>query len=352
MRIIQVINALIYGDAVSNDITYKSRLLNRMGFKTAIYSKWADEKSSEVSDDIKNMVAAPGDIVMHHYTGFSHISDEIIKSPCTKVLVYHNITPPEFFSPTDIEYEECRKGLIQVKEIAEEYDFITCDSAFNKASLNQLGIHTDMDILPILLDFESIEEYCKNKRSDDKTQVNFLFVGRVAPNKKLEDVIEVFNHYYQKINSNSKLTLVGNYHDKSPYYQSLYNKSKRLACRNNIYFTGLLDNDALYSNYADADIFLCMSEHEGFCVPLVESMYFRIPVIAYDSCAVADTMGGAGVLLRDKNPEMTAKLCHTILTRDEVRESIVGKQRSQAESFSEQKIKELLDILITKWIRK
>jgi len=349
MRVFQVLNALVYGDGVGNDVIGKHHLLEKMGYKSEIYCKWIDEKCSQYFNDISNLKVQPSDIILHHYTGFSYVANEVLESKCTKVLVYHNITPPEFFDKSSRDYEECKKGLVQIKEIAKNYDFLVCDSDFNLESLKRLGVQRDADILPILIDFGSIESYKTSQAADISGMVNFLFVGRIAPNKKQENVIAVFDYYFNYIDANSRLIFVGNYQQESKYYQSLFRLYNRLSCRNNVVFAGRMDNDGLYNHYANADIFLCMSEHEGFCIPLIESMYFGVPTLAYDSCAVGSTMGDAGVLLKGKNPEAIAKLCHTILTRREIRDCIIKKQDKRAESFSEKSITEQLRLLLNKW---
>jgi len=350
VRIIQVLNALDFGDGVSNDIINKYHLLKDLGYETAIYSKWVDDNCVDYYNYIENLKTSPDDIIIHHYSGRSHVSEVIAENRCIKVLIYHNITPPDFFAPDSVSYTECIEGLKEIKKISEQYDFFAGVSQFNIENLMQLGINGKMDVLPILVGFEKLKPYKQKRIEREKTEkVNFLFVGRIAPNKKQEDVIDIFNYYYCNINANCKLTFVGNYSWQEQYYNAIKEHLSSLRCCNNVEFTGKVSDEELYNYYADADIYVCMSEHEGFCIPLLESMYCGIPTIAYDSCAVKSTMGGAGVLISNKQPEKIAKLCHAILTRKELYNSITEKQKLWTDTFSKDKMGEKLISLIKKW---
>jgi len=350
MRIVQIVNSLNYGDGVCNDVLNKNNLLKKLGYNTLIYARYHQTECLDLYNSIEDFRAEPTDIILHHYAGKSYVQDEVMASECVKVLIYHNITPPEFFDVLSDEYTFCMDGIDEVKKIAKDYNYILGVSQFNLDNLIKLGIQGDMDVIPNMVCFDNLKPYkLKNAEREKLNRKNFLFVGRIAPNKKQEDVISIFNYYYCNINADSKLTFVGNYAGQEQYYNTITEHLSSLRCCGNVEFTGKVSDDELYNHYSEADIFICMSEHEGFGIPLVESMYCGIPTIAYDSCAVKSTMGGAGVLVLDKQPEKIAKLCHTILTRNEILDSIIQKQNSRVEAFSEEKISEKLKNLIIKW---
>lgn len=346
MKIIQVLDALDFGDGVSNDVINKYSLLKEMGYDTEIYSKWYHEKVGKYRKDIKKLKLNENDILIHHFSGKCHCLKEIQMQKCKKILVYHNITPQSFF---DFEDDNLSEGEKQLKEIKENYNYFLADSQFNAISLERLGISKKVDILPILIDFTQFDKYktsMRNKKNNTKT---FLFVGRVAENKKHEDIIRIFNYYYNNIDCNSNIVFVGNTEFSKLYYEKLIKLVDELKLNDNIIFTGKVDDNILYDYYNRADIFICMSEHEGFCIPLLESMYFGVPTIAYNSTAIKSTMGNAGVLVEYKNIEVIAKLIYEIINNDDINKRIIEQQYKWVSNFYEENIKTQLYELINKW---
>jgi glycosyltransferase involved in cell wall biosynthesis len=158
---------------------------------------------------------------------------------------------------------------------------------------------------------------------DDKT--NFLFVGRVLPNKRFEDLIKVFCIYQRYIDPDSRLLLVGESHGFERYFDALMRLVDDLALED-VVFTGHVDTDDLVAYYMVADVFLSMSEHEGFCAPLLEAFRSGLPVMAFDAGAVAETLGGAGVLVREKRFEEIAEMAHLLVHDENLRRQVVQRQ--------------------------
>jgi glycosyltransferase involved in cell wall biosynthesis len=158
---------------------------------------------------------------------------------------------------------------------------------------------------------------------DEKT--NFLFVGRVIPNKCFHDLIKVFAFYQRYIDRNSRLLLVGEWVGFEKYYESLVRMVDELALKD-VVFTGHVDHDDLVAYYGVADLFLCLSEHEGYCVPLIEAFELGVPVMALDAGAVPETLGGAGLLIREKRIDEIAMMAHAIVTDEALRTKIVEGQ--------------------------
>jgi glycosyltransferase involved in cell wall biosynthesis len=157
---------------------------------------------------------------------------------------------------------------------------------------------------------------------DDRT--NLLFVGRIIPNKRIDDLIRVFA-VYKRLDPRSRLLLVGDTRGHERYYDRLQQLIRALAVKD-VVFTGHVDDDDLAAYYRVSHLFLCLSEHEGFCVPLQEAMHFGLPVLAYDTGAVRETLHGGGVLLLDKRPEEVAELIRLVLDDPELRGRVLATQ--------------------------
>ncbi|NRT90798.1 glycosyltransferase [Clostridium beijerinckii] len=347
MTIVQVLDALDFGDGVSKDVINKYSLLKEMGYETEIYSKWVHENVKEYRKDIRNLRLKSNDILIHHFSGECHSLDEILSQNCKKVLVYHNITPEKFFEE-DSNSNHCSIGETQLKQIYKNYDFFLADSQFNADSLYNLGVDKQVDVLPILIEFKAFDHYIQNKILSKKEKL-FLFVGRVAENKKHEDIIDIFEYYYSNIDCNSKLVFVGNTEYSKEYHMNLLDKISKLKAKENIIFTGKVDDSIVYNYYANADVFICMSEHEGFCIPLLESMYCGVPTLAYDSSAIGSTMGDSGILVYKKDYKKIAKLIHVILENEKINKSIVDAQLKWVDKFKKENIRNEIVILIKKW---
>jgi glycosyltransferase involved in cell wall biosynthesis len=159
----------------------------------------------------------------------------------------------------------------------------------------------------------------------DDGRVNLLFVGRIIPNKKIDDLIRTFALYQRHLHARSRLLLVGDYRGHERYFDRLQEMVRALGVQE-VVFTGHVDDDDLRAAYAAADLFLCLSEHEGYCVPLVEAMACGVPVVAYDAGAVAETLRGGGLLLREKDPATVAEAVHAVLTDVDLRRALLAAQ--------------------------
>ncbi|RQD92770.1 glycosyltransferase, partial [Methanosalsum natronophilum] len=219
---------------------------------------------------------------------------------------------------------------------AQNFDIALGDSEYNRYELEQMG-YPNTGVLPLLIDYSIYTSWnhdlC-NTYSDD--WVNILFVGRISPNKKHEDIIKVF-YYYKKIKPKSRLFLPGGYGGCEPYFHSLQTLVQDLQL-SDVHFPGKVPIEDLVSYYQVSDIFLCMSEHEGFNVPLVESMYFGVPIIAYNACAIPHTLGDAGILVKSKSYIEIAELINLIVEDQAIRERLISRQRERLKAFDYSKI--------------
>ena len=234
-------------------------------------------------------------------------------------------------------------GIDQVKSMKDIPDYCLADSEFNKNDLISYGYKCPIDVLPIIIPFE---DYDKNPNEDtlkrlDDGMTNILFVGRICPNKKQEDIIRAFSYYKKYYNPTSRLILLGGYDDNDLYYKSLVKYIDELKVEN-VEFTRHVSFDCVIATLKSADVFVCLSEHEGFCIPLLEAMHFEIPIVAYNSTAVTLTMGKGGMLLNDKDPLTVAGAIDCVVKNAELREEIKEDQREHLKDYSYDAISEKL----------
>lgn len=343
MTIYQIVTTLGYGDAVGNDIIALMLALKRQGYQTKVFAEVIDERID--LDGVENLSTMPdirkNDIILYHLATGAALNFNIVKYSCRKILCYHNITPPYFFRPYNEQAAmNCEKGLEGVAFLKDKVDYCLLDSEYNKRDLVKIGYKCKMDVLPILLQYD---EYQKQPSKQIMAQMkdgmeNILFVGRIVPNKKQENVIAAFAMYKKYYNPNARLILAGSYNGMEEYYNCLkvYVEQNEI---HDVVFTGHIQFEELLAYYRCAHMFLCMSEHEGFCVPLVEAMYFDVPVIAYDSdTAVGETLKGAGILMENKDPLETAACMNRLSKDNQLKNMILHNQQKRLHDFSEDKI--------------
>ncbi len=339
MRIVQVLTTLAYGDAIGNDVLAMKKAFQHMGYTTEILAEHIDGRLPEGTAKPINRLdfLEEKDVVIYHYSTGTELNYKVANTKARLVVCYHNITPPKFFHGYSLEAEKsCEEGLKAGKYLAEKAEFCWADSEFNKQDLIEMGFKMDIKVLPILIPFE---DYNKEPRREvirkysGDGMVNVLFTGRVAPNKKHEDIIKTFYYYKKYVNEKSRLFLVGGYAEKDRYYQKLQRYVRELGVQD-VIFTGHIKFDEILAYYQLADVFLCMSEHEGFCVPLVEAMQFQVPVVAYESTAVPDTLAEGGLLLDEKDPMYAALAIDRVVTDRALVNHIREKQRERLNDFS------------------
>ena len=345
----QILPTFSYGDAIGNDVLALKKVLSELNEESYIYAENIDSRLSKEAKDYTKY--KDGDVVIFHASIGSNVQEVFTKAKAKKWMVYHNITPYNFFVGYSPLYtRECRKGIGEIKNLKDVPDLCICDSNFNKQDLINMGYTCPIEVLPILIKFEDFEKEPNqeviDKYSDGYT--NIVFTGRVAPNKKHEDLIASFYEYKKYINPKSRLILVGSYGEEDLYMKHLKKYVEKLGIED-VIFTGHIPFADILAYYRVADVFLCLSEHEGFCVPLVEAMYFDVPIIAYDACAVGETLGGSGLLLKEKDPKTVAEAINLVVSNQELRETILENQRERLKDFSYNKVKQQFIEIINKY---
>ena len=325
----QVLATLGYGDAIGNEVLGIQRVLRSAGYESEIFVQTADRRLDDLTVDYFDLPRAshPDNILIHHFSIGSRASRIAYALPDRMVLIYHNITPPDYFVDVHpILVRLCFLGRRELGLYRDRCDLALGDSEFNRQELEAIGFPRT-DVLPVVPDFSHLagDPNIRLSAEFDDDSVNLLFVGRTIPNKRLEDIIRWFHAYKTWFNPRSRLFFVGEQSGFERYVAMLNQLVAELRV-NDVHFLGHVTNEELVAYYDLADVFLCASEHEGFCVPLVESFYMGVPVIAYAATAVPATMDGAGVLISDKDPVHVAALIDRIVTDRALQDRIVCLQ--------------------------
>lgn len=346
MNIIQIMPTVSFGDAVSNDARAINGVISEMGYETGIYAENIDGRISEFCihgiDELPD--TKKDDIIIFNHSTGTDLCDKIKKINGHKMMIYHNITPPEFFegySPAATNLTEY--GYKCTKDLANTIEYVMAVSQYNANDLKKMGYNCPMAVRPILIPFSDYEKQPDQKIIDKYSNdgyVNIVFVGRIVPNKKQEDVIASFAYYNKYINQKSRLIIVGSDNGMEIYSRRLKKYADALLLED-VIFTGHISFAAIIAWYRLADVFLCMSEHEGFCVPLVEAMYFNTPIIAYNSSAIGETLGGSGLLLDKKDPAETAMLIDRLANDDTFRKEVIKGQAERLKDFSYEKVRDM-----------
>jgi glycosyltransferase involved in cell wall biosynthesis len=329
IRIHQVLATLGYGDAIGHEVLGIQRVLRARGYESEIFVETADYRLEPLTRDYRELIdfSHPDNLLFHHFSLGSKASRTAFALPDRMALIYHNITPPEYFIGVHrMLARQCFRGRRELRAYASRCDLALGDSEFNRQDLEQLGFPRTA-VLPVIPDFSNLDRrpnrVMAGQFDDDWT--NVVFVGRVIANKKIEDLVRFFHVYHTMFNPRSRLLIVGAYSGYERYLASLHQLAATLGARH-VHFVGHVSDEELVAYYDVADLFLCASEHEGFCVPLVEAFYKQVPVLAYAATAVPDTMDGAGVLYDDKDPRSVASLMDAIVSNDQLQQAIVREQ--------------------------
>lgn len=304
-------------DAVSNDVLGMYNALKSRNHDVQVFAnEWSiDGIGIRPAFEATEFAKSSDDVLLYHYSMGWHVGLEMMRdASCRRVVKYHNITPPEYFEGISKDYEHvCRVGREQHEEFAAmQCDLYLSDSQYNMWELLMAGAdQTRSFVVPPFHHIERLAEVDPDPHVLEAGRgdvVNVLMVGRVAPNKRQDTLIEAFADYHHNFNSASRLYIVGKEHDVlEPYSAKLRELADKLKVRDAITFTDRVTDEQLKAYYLIAKAFVMTSEHEGFCVPLVEAMALKVPVIALASSAVTGTVGKAALLWKERNPHLIAQ---------------------------------------------
>ncbi len=329
------------GNSISAGARMLRAALRRWGYHSEIYAE--SVAPSQTWGDVFPFAqyrSGSADLLVFHYSHASALSDYVKTLDVPLLLVYHNVTPPEFFAGANPEIGlATRRGRAELPAFRERALLALAVSEFNRRDLVEAG-YSHVDVLPVIAP-DTLQHTPPDQRvlAGLENSVNLLCVGRVVPNKRYEDVIKVL-FYYRQIEPRARLFLVGQTASARPYVYWLHHLINWLSLSKAVTFTRHVSDAALAAYYGRADVFIYMSEHEGFGIPLVESMRMGVPIIAYNSSAVPETLGGAGILVRQKHYPLLAELIHLLQTDAALRARIIARQKERAQDLDPARILE------------
>ncbi|MHB8836585.1 MAG: glycosyltransferase family 4 protein [Candidatus Methylomirabilia bacterium] len=331
------------GDAIGNEVLAMQKALRSWGVRSEIFASHIQERLHGRARPVEEYTreAGPADVLVFHFSIGHRLADELPGMPGRKVLRYHNITPAHYLEGVYPDgAERCRRGREQFPRLAGAVELGLGVSAFNCAELAAAGCAT-VEEVPILLDLAVLETLPDPRLlarfGDGRPTV--LHVGRLVPNKRIEDLVKT--HYWlTRLVPRARLLIVGG-GETNPYAHGVRRLMRELRVPG-VYIFGHVTNAALTAYYRSAGVYLCLSEHEGFCVPLVEAMHFGLPIVARATAGVPGTLGGGGILLPRPDPVLTSEVLARVLGDGALRGALGERSRARLENFLPAVVRERL----------
>lgn len=328
----QLLSGFADGDAISHCAVTLQEAIRSWGLASEIYvvdGRVAPAMQS-LCRPLSDYRGSPQDVAIHHYSIGSPAVATYLQTPARRVMIYHNITPPEYFDGFDDRVSaQLREALGQLPEVVSKSHGCWADSAFNAIDLTKAGC-AEPRVFPLVFSSKPLDapEDC---RVMDKFRVkltNILYVGRIAPNKRVETLIEAFYWYHKNLNPFSRLIIIGS--DRScPAYFDMLRMQVGDYDLANVCFEGFASPEGLPSYYRLADLFVSTSEHEGYCLPLLEAMHLGVPVLAHNIGGMPEAMGGGGVLYQGLKPAELAYLMHRMIDDQALRREVLASQEKR-----------------------
>ena len=288
---------------------------------------------------------------MFHFALPSPMTAAFARLPHGRVMQYHNVTPAFYFAPySPALFRLASLARAELGSLVGQVDLALGVSEFNRAELQAIGFEPT-GVLPLAVDLSRITQPVQRPAlekiltSDD--MINFLFVGRIAPNKKIEDHLKLAEHYKRYVDAYYRFIFVGKYDAVPAYYAGIRAMMAQFRLLNERFvFTGPVPDEDLAVYYRHAAVYISLSEHEGFCAPLLEAMAADVPILAYSAAAVPETLGGAGVQFAPKDMEYAAELLGVLTFDDDLRRQVIAGQRQRLADFSDARIERALSNVV------
>ena len=331
-----------HNDAVGNDVLGMHQIFYEEGYDCRVFAVNSFVDSIPVSqpEAVLSFLRDSEDVLIYHHSVGWDVGLDILKNvQCQKVIKYHNVTPSRFFKDIAHDYfvacESGRKHLAEMVRL--KVDLFLADSAYNLQEIvDMASCRIDGAVVPPFHNIDQLQQIEADQqvlaRFGDRG-ANFLMVGRIAPNKGFEYLIDVFKTYHVNYNPQSRLLIVGKANPAlQSYYDDLEKKTREYGLSQSIFFTGEVSAEELKAYYQVSIAFTITSLHEGFCVPLVEAMSMKIPIAAYASSAIPETVGDVGFVWEEHDPEMMAASMNMIVENEVVKNGLgeMGRKRYQA----------------------
>lgn len=335
----QFLPALLPGDACGIHTLEAQAALREAGFESEVFCEAVHEQLAGRGHHFSEFGAyAKGSVLVYHLATGSVLADFVNARPEPLVVDYHNLTPAEFFRRWDVAVANAMSwGRSQLAMLASRAAIGLADSTYNEQEL----VHLDYPmtaVVPILLDVDArareVDVECLARLETDRSAggADLLFVGRLAPNKAQEDLVKALAMYRRAYDPRARLRLVGKPATDS-YAQALSRFIHDLGLEDAVTIVGGISDAELAAYYEAADVLVVLSEHEGFNTPLLEAMRHRLPIVAYASCAVPETLGGAGILLSDKSASSVAAAVNRVVTDQKLRGQLVAAGTRRLSEF-------------------
>lgn len=330
-----IVHQLLSGAGPRDAITAEARAFRDC---FAAWGWGGDDLAARIAPGLDGRFRSPGQLcvrrddvlLIHHSAGLPGL-DEILLAPGRKLLLHHNVTPSRWlWDQAPVVAAHCALGREQLSALVRACDLAAADSAFNAAELSALGAGRT-EVLPLLVDLAPLGAPGE-LRAPRAHAAHVLFVGRLSPHKRQDRVIEAFALYRDVHAPGARLTLVGEPLTDA-YADSLRALADRLAPGAVRVCSGLSPTQ-LGDVYRSADVFLCLSEHEGFCVPLLEAMALGLPVIARAAGAIPEVAGQAAVIVDEDDPALISELLHLVAEDATLRETLSARGRVRAAAFA------------------
>jgi glycosyltransferase involved in cell wall biosynthesis len=338
MIINQWVPAAHRGDAIGDSARRVREMLRRQGYVSDIFALTIDDDLREDVRPFSDPDATRGDATIFHFALPSPMTARFATLDGARVLQYHNITPAAFFAPYSAGlFRLAALGRQELASLVGHVDLALGDSEFNRAELEALGFDPT-GVMPIAVDTSRITDAPRRPALEKILSdglINILFVGRIVPNKRIDDHIRLAEVYKRYVDNYYRFIFVGRYDGVPAYYaqvRALIDEYRMLPDR--FWFTGPVPDEDLAAFYRWADAYVSLSEHEGFCVPLVEAMAADVPVLAYAAGAVPETLGGAGLLFAPKDLEVAAEMLGLLVYDRPLRDRVLEGQRRRLRDFA------------------
>ena len=342
------------GDAISSYTLKLRDIFRSWGYESELFapSPHIDRSRRRVCRPLTDLrVPEAGSLLIYHFSIASPATAAFQEAAGKKIIIYHNITPAKYFYVFNPRMaallKEGRRELYELRSTAE---LALSDSEYNQRELMEAGFPRTA-VIPLSPNL-SFSEARPDRRLLFRYRgggPNLLFVGRIAPNKKFEDLIKVFYYFKKTLQPDARLFLVGNAAGNENYLSYLKALIKRLDLPG-VIFPGHHLASKLHAYYHLGDVFLCLSEHEGFCLPLLEAMHAGLPVLAYAGAAVPETLRGAGILIREKNYPEIAELANLLVTDHNLRERVLSGQKDRLREFQAISLADRLKSELGPWL--
>jgi glycosyltransferase involved in cell wall biosynthesis len=355
IKIDQIVAGFMPGDAISGYALKLREIFRGWGYGSELFApgRHIDRRARHLCRPLGELPRGRGGerLLVYHFSIASPATGVFREAGGTRVLVYHNITPARYFyaySPRMAALLD--EGRRELRELRNSADLALSDSEFNRHELMEAGFPRTA-VIPLspnlsFLDSKPDRRILFRYRGGGP---NLLFVGRIAPNKKYEDLLKVFYYFKKTLHPRARLFLVGNTSGNESYLSYLRTLIKRLDL-SDVIFPGHHLSSKLHAYYRLGDVFLCLSEHEGFCLPLLEAMRAGLPVLAYAAAAVPETMDGAGILVNEKNYPEIAELASLLATDRELRERVLAGQERRLREFASVSLADRLKAELAPWL--